>query len=357
MEKIAIRFRLKLAASGIATLVPALLFAGLLSLASGRLAADEAERERGVLYLTLRDHTGSNQPGSFYGEERSDPKAGWCGIDQTELSFLAQAAEAVPFRIPDEILRVSGVDEFSEEILWQKLRETAGDRMPAIYVHGFFIDFEKGCRRATVFQENAKLTGGLLWFSWPSDGNLLNYARDEVDLYWSVPDLASTILRMEEEFGQGQVNLIGHSLGARGLVLALYDLISVNPEVRVDNVVLLAPDMDFEIFRKLLPRIAKLARRITIYTAPSDKPLALSAQLHGYPRLGQSGNDVARLAGVEVIDVGALPTSSTSGHLYHLYDATVGHDLDQLLNGGLRAEARENLVHLGDNLWRLEAPE
>jgi esterase/lipase superfamily enzyme len=252
---------------------------------------------------------------------------------------------------------VSHIREFSSQDLWDNVRMTAKGKDPVLYVHGFFIDFEKGCRRATVFHENAKLDENFVWFSWPSDGNLFNYARDEVDLYWSVPDLAEIIIEMEKEFGKGRVNLVGHSLGARGLVLALYDLTSADPDVRVDNVVLLAPDMDFEIFRKLLPRIAKLARTITIYTSPTDRPLGLSAQLHGYARLGQSGNDVSRLAGVEVVDVGDLPGSSPSGHLYHLYDSTVGDDLDQLLNGGLSAASRRNLAQVSDNLWKFALPD
>ncbi len=311
------------------------------------------DTERGVPYLTLRDRTGSFDPGSFYGQERSDLKSGWCLVDELTLNFLSPAAELAPFRIPEEILRVEDIRESRRDAVWKKLRSTAGNRKPSLYVHGFFIDFEKGCRRATLLQENARLKGAFMWFSWPSDGDLLNYARDEVDLYWSVPDLSEMIVEMEKEFGRGGINLIGHSLGARGVVLALYDLTSSNPRVRVNNVVLLAPDMDFEIFRKLLARIRKLANRITVYTAPSDRPLALSAQLHGYPRLGQSGNDVSGLAGVEVIDTGDLRTNSPSGHLYHLYSEEVGADLHQLLVHDKGADERSGPDREGDNLWKL----
>ena len=313
-----------------------------------------SQYDRGVPYITLRDRTGSSDPKDFYGQERSDLKSGWCTVDQVGLDFLAPAADLAPFRIPDEIIRVESVTETTRDALWRQLRITADGRPPALYVHGFFIDFEKGCRRATVFKENASLGDVFMWFSWPSDGNLLNYARDEVDLYWSVPDLADVIVEMQKEFGRGDVNLIGHSLGARGLVLALYDLTSKNPAVRVDNVVLLAPDMDYGIFRKLLPRISTLAGRVTVYTAPYDRPLALSAQLHGYPRLGQSGNDTLALIGVEVIDIAELSRSSPSGHLYHLYSEEVGDDLEQLLVKGKGAADRSGLTRVGENLWIIE---
>jgi esterase/lipase superfamily enzyme len=312
------------------------------------------DRQRGVPYLTLRNRTGSNDPADFYGADRSEMKSGWCDVTQLELKFLAPAAEAAPFRIPDEIIRVRQIRELQRDTFWDQFEEHARGHRPVLYVHGFYIDFEKGCRRATVLQENAGLQGGLLWFSWPSDGSLLDYTRDEVDLNRSVPDLSETIIEMEEKFGKGNLNLMGHSLGARGLALALYDLSSIKPDVRVRDVVLLAPDIDIQVFRELLPRIRDLAETITIYTAPSDRPLALSAQVHGYPRLGQSGNDLSDLPDVEVIDVGDLSVRSPTGHLYHVYNEEVGDDLNQLLNEGMPAGSRRNLVKAGPNLWKLQ---
>ena len=117
---------------------------------------------------------------------------------------------------------------------------------------------------------------------------------------------------------------------------------------------LLAPDIDFGIFEKLLPRVRRVASSITVYTAASDRPLALSRQVHGYPRLGESGNDVSNLAGVEFIDVSDLPVMSPTGHLYHVYNADVGSDLNQLLTQNRHAPDRRNLVQAGGNLWRLQ---
>jgi len=320
---------------------------------SARAQADKVGPDRVVPYITLRDRTGSRTVADFYGQERSDMKSGRCGVNELGLDLLSSAAEIAPFRIPEEILRVVRIEEMPRDRLWADLRASAANRPPTLYVHGFFIDFEKGCRRASVLARNAGLEGAMMWFSWPSDGNLLNYARDEVDLYWSVPDLAAVIVEMEREFGRGEVNLVAHSLGARGLMLALYHLANAQSQVRVDNVVLLAPDIDFEISVKLLPYIRDLANRITVYTAPSDRPLTLSEQLHGYPRLGQSGNDVSRLTGVETIDLGALPNSSPTGYLYHLYSEEVGADLNRLLTESAGAAERENLSRMGDTLWRI----
>jgi esterase/lipase superfamily enzyme len=233
------------------------------------------------------------------------------------------------------------------------LEATAAGRGPALYVHGYYIDFEKGCRRAALLRQNADLAGRFLYFSWPSDGAAALYTHDEADLYWSVPDIADTIVELDRRFGPGTVDVIGHSLGARGVVLALAELASRHPDIRLGHVVLLAPDVDFGIFERIAPRIIPIAQSMTVYATSGDRPLALSAQLHGQARLGEAGNDVSNLDGLEVIDLSDLPSEGPTGHLYHIYSRTVGEDLRRLLNGDERADMRPGLVAQGDNLWRL----
>ena len=92
-----------------------------------------------------------------------------------------------------------------------------------LYTHGYLIDFERGAKRAALFQENYGLEGRLVWFTWPSDGNALEYAGDETDMAWSVPHLAETLKHMGERFGWGNFDVVGHSLGTRGVVAALLE--------------------------------------------------------------------------------------------------------------------------------------
>ena len=329
-----------------------ILAATLLASATVPVTAQTPGSERGVPYLTLRNRPEGDGDGKYFGNDRSILSAGHCIMERTGLEFLSSVAEFAPFRIPEEILNLEKIQETTREAVFEELEENSRGN-PILYIHGYYVDFEKGCRRATVFKENAGLEGKLLWFSWPSDGSLLNYARDEVNLYWSVPDLAEVIADLHDRFGSGRVNLAGHSLGGRGLALALYEIAGTQPDLRFGDIVLLAPDIDFEVFEKLLPRIRPLARSITIYTSSNDAAIFVSAELHGYPRLGASGNDTTRLKGVEVIDTSDLPTRSANGHLYHIYNKGVGDDLSQLLSEGKLAADRRNLVKLGGNLWKL----
>lgn len=331
-----------------------LTLAGLGAISPSSAIAQTQIQDPQVPFLTLRDRTGSQEPGDYFGDERSDLRAGWCRVRRLDLSMLGSLADAAPGFIQEEFLSVDQVNETGETVVLDALQETAGNETAVIYVHGFNISFEKGCRRALLLRDNAGLGGRLLWFSWPSDGVLTNYMRDESDLYWSVPDIADAILEMERRLGDGKVDVVGHSLGARGVVLALYEVANRRPDIQLGEVVLLAPDMDFQIFERILPRIRPVAANITIYVTQGDRPLALSEQLHGYPRLGEAGNNVARLEGVEVIDLSDLPGRDPTGHLYHIYNAALGDDLGQLLNEGKQAAARRNLTSAGRNLWKLQ---
>jgi esterase/lipase superfamily enzyme len=135
----------------------------------------------------------------------------------------------------------------------------------------------------------------------------------------------------------------------------LHEVAHRRADARLGEIVLLAPDMDFEIFRRALPRIRPIADGFTVYVTSGDRPLALSAQLHGYPRLGQTANDVSTLAGVEIVDLSALDVEDPTGHLYHLLSADLGADLDRLLNNGERATDRHGLTRIAENLWRLRS--
>ncbi|MDJ0993210.1 MAG: alpha/beta hydrolase [Dinoroseobacter sp.] len=332
----------------------ALAFAAPLTYTGAALAQqDQSSGAQSLPFLTVRDRTGEDSPQRYFGDDRSDLKAGWCDIAETKLSLLTPLAEASTLRIPDEIMRVTAIRETSPEGIYDALEASTGPGSPLLYTHGFFIDFEKGCRRANLFKRNTQSDGRFLWFSWPSDGAIFNYTHDEADLYWSVPEYTNIILELQRRFGPDRVNLAAHSLGARGLVLALNEVAIQAPETRVGHVVLLAPDMDAAIFGKILPRVRAVATSLTVYVSDSDRPLDLSEQLHGYARLGQAGYDVSGFDGVEVIDVSALPLRSPTGHLYHIYNPTVGADLDQLLNEGKSAAQRSNLSPLGPNLWAL----
>ncbi|MGX9354736.1 alpha/beta hydrolase [Roseobacteraceae bacterium S113] len=326
-----------------------LLLAGLAS----ALAAQDARF--GVPFLTVRDLGAPESPSLQFGDARGTLRAGRCELEAVDTGALSGIVENGPAFLREQLLNIEEVALQVPDDLLAGVQAQAPGAL-TLYVHGYFIDFEKGCRRAALLQQNASLAQRMVWFTWPSDGDIANYMMDEADLYWSVPYIADAILALNARSAEnGGADVIGHSLGGRGVALALAEIAYRAPDTRLGDVVLLAPDMDFEVFAGLLPRIRPIAKTITLYVSDADRPLDLSEELHGYPRLGQAGNDVAALRGVDVIDVSLLTGGSASGHLYHIHDPDVGRDLDMLLNGGQSAKERAHLEAVGPNLWRFTA--
>ncbi|MFA9421336.1 MAG: alpha/beta hydrolase [Gammaproteobacteria bacterium] len=318
------------------------------------LAGDGSQRT--VAFITLRNKTGSSKATEYFGDSRDIRRAGHCVLSRTPLKALEPIAQNASFYIPDDILELNKINEHSMEDFWRDLEQTRGTRRPVLYTHGYFIDFERGCKRASVFQALQGLAGRFLLFSWPSDGAILNYTRDESDLYWSVAPLAQTLTDMVEHFGAGGFDVTAHSLGTRGVFLALVQMAGAEQVTKplINQLVLLAADIDIGIFKQYLPRIRPLARNITIYVSANDTPLALSRQVHGYPRLSESGPHLDGLTGVDIIDLSEISVRSPSGHVYHLYNGMVASDLAQLLNSGKPASQRSNLKQTGENYWLLQ---
>ena len=314
---------------------------------------------RTVPFMTLRNRTGSDNAADYFGGERGGLAAGYCELERTPLNSLKPIAERAPFYIPDEIVMLDAVTELSIEDFWERVDHRANGQAPVLYVHGFNISFERGCRRALILKESLGLEGRFVLFSWPSAGGIMEYTQDEADLYWSVAPMRGVLADMIERFGRGQVNIVAHSLGTRGIMLALVLMAQAQqPDLPLFNqVVLIAPDIDVGIFEQYLPMIRPLARTITVYVSGKDSPLALSRQVHGHPRLGEAGKHLEGLKGVEIIDLSDIPVRAPSGHVYHLYQSIVTEDLDQLINQNKPAAQRRNLRLEGGNQWRLQPVE
>ena len=309
-----------------------------------------------VPFITLRNKTGSVDPSDYYGGERSTVSAGYCEFSSMSLSSLKAITEKVPFYIPEDIVKLRAISESGIDDLWRDMKNSSNGQHLTLYTHGFNIDFEKGCKRASLFQKSVDLHGRFVFFSWPSDGALMNYTHDEADLYWSVEPLRQMLSDMVVHFGAGDINVVAHSLGTRGVLLALVMMAQAEHGDKpvLNEVVLIAPDIDAGVFKQYLPMIKPLAKNITIYVSANDSPLVLSRQVHGYPRLGEPGPHLDGLAGIEIIDISDNPIRSPTGHLYHLYHSVVSTDLDQLVNDGKSASQRGNLKQKGENYWLLQ---
>ncbi|MCG6929080.1 MAG: alpha/beta fold hydrolase [Desulfofustis sp.] len=313
-----------------------------------------------VPFVTLRNRTGKMEPSDYYGGSRGSLETGFCTVNFYPIWGLEDIAESVPFYVPDERIELSGIKESSLTELEREIRSLADkdNGNLVLYIHGYNIDFEKSCRRGALLQRALGLKERLLLFSWPADGSMLKYTWDEADLSWSVPHLASFLEQVFSTAGPGRVDVVAHSLGARGIVQALIRLsYRYTDKLILNELVLIAPDIDTNIFRQELEQLENVVRRITVYVSENDKALKLSQEVHGYPRLGQAGEELTIFEQVETIDISGISLRRFSGHIYHLFNPEVINDLTELLTTGKSAAHRSRLKATqkgGLDYWLLE---
>jgi esterase/lipase superfamily enzyme len=183
--------------------------------------------------------------------------------------------------------------------------------------------------------------------------------RDQADIEWSVPLLASFMGRLGEFIGTTNVQVVAHSLGSRGVIFALQRLAAQQVErPAIGNLVLLAPDFDSWSFVDLLPGFLPLSGHISLYASANDTPLKFSRQLSGYPRLGEAGEYLTVVEGIDTIDVSSAGRYQFTGHEYFNYHPQVTADLVTLLGTGARAAERSGLkpkMRNGVRYWEFRA--
>ena len=265
----------------------------------------------------------------------------------------------MPFYIRSETIELSGLQETSvnrliDDLIIQALGQ---NKNIVVYLHGYNVGFGKSCRQAAMFQRSLGLNDRLLLFSWPADGNFLKYTWDEADLVWSVSYLSKVVKSIARRIGRAKIDVVAHSLGARGAVHALSQLVHSEKKMPlVNELLLLAPDIDRDTFKHELPALHRIAKRITVYVSENDKALKLSNDVHGHPRLGEAGEFLSIYKRMETIDISLLGMRRFSGHLYHLFSPEVNKDLSRLLRLGWPASRRPGLQFAEQNgrpYWRM----
>ena len=180
---------------------------------------------------------------------------------------------------------------------WAGLRDVANLRKGRVllYVHGYRETLPTTARDTVQIGAMTNFDGPIVHYSWPSQGNLLSYAVDETNMYWDERNFRNFLTKLARTEWVKEIVIVSHSLGARLVIPAVeyVDRTSTNADSsNISNIILASPDVDREDFERdiaeevLSARRVNNDRRITVYASLSDRALAVSRAVHGYPRLG-----------------------------------------------------------------------
>ena len=211
-----------------------------------------------------------------------------------------------------------------------------------LFVHGFNVTFEDALRRAAQISYDLAFDGPTIVFSWPSQGSMLplDYRRDERNAELSADNLRTVIVDLFARQPNTTLHAIAHSMGNRVLSSALQQIAAdTRVTARLQEVAMVAPDIDAELFRKAVGRVAGAAKRVTLYASSADAALKASQSFAGYPRAGQGGNNLVVVRGIDTVDASSVDTSILGlNHSYYADNTTFLSDLFHLLRGRPPAE-------------------
>jgi esterase/lipase superfamily enzyme len=255
-----------------------------------------------------------------------------------------------------------GFDEFYQAMDGQLAQASEKDLL--LFVHGFNVDFDSAVRRTAQIAHDLEFPGVPVCYSWPSQGTMIGYPIDENNVTWTVSHLREFLVELSRRSGARSIDVIAHSMGNRAVTSAISQISlehSGESLPMFGEVVLAAPDVDADHFRKeLAPRLAMAAQHVTLYASSDDQALAASKHLHGgYPRAGESGENLVVVPDIETIDVSGIDLSLL-GHSYYGSSESILRDLHALVRNGLTAHQRDGLIsrQIRDaTYWLLRTPQ
>ena len=216
-----------------------------------------------------------------------------------------------------------------------------------VFIHGYNVSFESALLRTAQISVDLPFEGVPVCYSWPSQGTLMGYPIDANNAEWTVHHLKQFLLELAERSGAQSINVVAHSMGNRAMTAAMQQIswdLDVDTDPPFDRVVLAAPDVDADRFRRdFAPALVNVANQVTLYASSDDQALVASKQVNGYPRAGDSGDDIVVVPGIDTIDVSGIDLSLL-GHSYYGDNESMLRDLYDVVRARLPAPQRQSLV-------------
>jgi esterase/lipase superfamily enzyme len=335
----------------LSALVAAILVAG-----CAQSLIDEGTADYAVVrtyYATDRNVTGNAAPEEVFGGGRASLSYGSCDVsiprDHREGELESPSILRLEFRqdpAKHVVLlgtTVSSKDKFLADVA-ARVRQSPR-RSAFLFVHGYNVSFADAARRTAQIAYDLSFRGAPVFYSWPSQGAMASYTVDEQNIEWAQANLKAFLEDFLARSEAEDIYLIAHSMGNRALTRAIAAVLAEKPALRsrLKEVILAAPDIDADVFKRdLAPALAAAGRPITLYASSEDVALVASKKVHGYARAGDSGPGLIVVPGIETIDATSVDTSLL-GHSYFAETHTVLSDMFYLIQNGQRASQRFGL--------------
>lgn len=192
-----------------------------------------------------------------------------------------------------------------------------------VFVHGFNTRFEEAVFRLAQIVHDAGANVTPVLFTWPSRGKLLAYAYDRESANYSRDALETLLQALAKSPDVKQITVLAHSMGNWVTLEALRQMAIRDKRIapKIKDVMLAAPDVDFDVFRRQVAEMGAPRPKFTLFTSQDDDALAASTLVGGGQiRLGmidpskEPYQSVLKKDGIEVVDLTNVKSSDSIKH-------------------------------------------
>jgi esterase/lipase superfamily enzyme len=209
-----------------------------------------------------------------------------------------------------------------------------------VFVHGYNTDFDFALYRSAQMAYDLRFDGATFLYSWPSAGDFTGYVYDRESSEQAEPYLRDFLDMVMRDTGARSVSVIAHSMGNLPLLRVLQALGPKLPtDVRLNQIILAAPDVDRDVFTNLAASIKPYGRGVTMYCSSNDKAMQVARRVAGgIPRAGDvSADGPVVVDGIDTIDVSATSTEYLAlNHSSYAESSALLNDIGLLLQTGER---------------------
>jgi esterase/lipase superfamily enzyme len=309
-----------------------------------------------VFFASDRNLTGNNEPAKMFGNIMSAVRYGECQVSIPLDHRMGELEEATFLEFgshndPEKHVVLLDVNLNTKDDFFVKIRNLMGNpakKNALVFVHGFNVSFEDASRRTAQIAYDLSFPGVPVFYSWPSQNKMTlgGYNTDARNIKRSQKNLENFIADFLKKSNAENVYFIAHSMGNRGLTRALTKAIKDNPAEanRVKEIILAAPDINADTFKRdIAPALIACKKPITLYVSSKDLALVASATFSRSVRVGQAGDRMVIIPGIETIDVSKLDTGLL-GHSYYGDSTSVICDIREIIHYNKRPDQRAKLL-------------
>lgn len=177
-----------------------------------------------------------------------------------------------------------------------------------IFVHGFNNSFENAVYRNAQMLWDLKYDGLPVLYSWGSKGDgVSDYGFDRDSALFARDGFIKLVQKLQNELQIERIDVLAHSMGNLVVIDALSTNALTAKPVQLDQLVMAAPDIELEGFKKTVPVLKQITKGMTLYASSADKALLASSALQKFPRAGGVPADgPVSLPDLDTIDVSKL---------------------------------------------------